>query len=61
MNLELLNETGMKVPFIVEDPEGLDMKMPSPDTTVRDVAEAVGRDYPVDVIGTFYNTSQLCI
>ncbi|RUP48423.1 hypothetical protein BC936DRAFT_144583 [Jimgerdemannia flammicorona] len=35
-------ETGMRQPFIVESPEGLDMRMPDPSLSVRDVSALVG-------------------
>lgn len=41
---------GIIEPFVVEKPEGLDMVMPDLSTTVRDVANTVGRDTPVEVI-----------
>lgn len=58
---EFLDKTGLKEPFIVENPEGLDMKMPPASTTVRDVADSVGRDYPVDVIGKYTSLLKACI
>lgn len=45
------DDSAMREPFIVETPEGLGMKMPDADFTVDDVAEAVGEDTPVEVIG----------
>ncbi|CAG8757345.1 2365_t:CDS:2, partial [Acaulospora colombiana] len=47
----LRDETAMKEPIVIEDPEGLGMKMPSKDMTVRDVANQVGPDTHVEVIG----------
>lgn len=43
VTLELLRETGMREPFIIESPEGLDMKMPSQSITVNDIADAIGK------------------
>lgn len=46
------DETAMLEPVIIESTEGLGMKMPPKDFTVNDVAELVGEDTPVEVIGT---------
>ena len=46
-------EDAMRKPIVIEHPDGLGMKMPSPKFTVNDVAEIVGSDMPVEVIGTF--------
>ncbi|PVG02717.1 hypothetical protein CPB86DRAFT_750518 [Serendipita vermifera] len=46
----LRDESAMKEPIVIEDPEGLGMKMPSKDMTVRDVANQVGPDTHVEVI-----------
>ncbi|GAA6040064.1 hypothetical protein JCM8097_004762 [Rhodosporidiobolus ruineniae] len=43
-------ENGMTEPFVVPDPEGLGMKMPEGGITVRDVAELVGPETPLEVI-----------
>jgi F-box/leucine-rich repeat protein 10/11 len=49
----LVNDpTAMTEPVIVEEKTGLGMKLPDPSITVKDVAEAVGADMPVEVIGT---------
>ena len=45
------DENAMKEPILVEEETGLGMKMPSPEFTVDDVADAMGRDHPVEVIG----------
>jgi F-box/leucine-rich repeat protein 10/11 len=45
------NEMAMREPIVIENPEGLEMKMPSSDLTVGEVAELVGKDTPVEVIG----------
>ncbi|KAI0670700.1 Clavaminate synthase-like protein [Trametes maxima] len=44
------DESAMKEPIVVEAEEGLGMKMPPQGFTVADVVEAVGEDYPVEVI-----------
>ena len=44
------DESAMKEPVVIEKPDGLGMKMPE-DITVSDVAEIVGEDTPVEVIG----------
>lgn len=48
----LRDENAMKEPIVVESPEGLGMKMPSKDLTVRDIANEIGPDTHVEVIGT---------
>lgn len=45
------DETAMREPIVIEKPDGLGMKMPSTDLTVDDVAELVGEDTPLEVIG----------
>lgn len=45
------DEDAMKEPVVIEDPEGLGMKMPDADFTVSDVADIVGHETPVEVIG----------
>jgi hypothetical protein len=49
----LRDENAMKEPVVVEDPEGLGMKMPSKDLTVRDIANEVGPDTHLEVIGKY--------
>lgn len=51
VTLELLNSTGMKEPFLIEqnEPE-LGMKMPAPDISVHTIAKLVGKDTTIDVI-----------
>src|ERR1700722_14012038 len=53
VSLNWLNsdDSAMREPIIIESPDGLGMKMPPPTFTVRDVAEIVGEDAPVEVIG----------
>ncbi|CDH58254.1 clavaminate synthase-like protein [Lichtheimia corymbifera JMRC:FSU:9682] len=50
VTLELIRETGMREPFVIESPEGLDMQMPSQAITVNDIADAIGHDHPVEVM-----------
>jgi F-box/leucine-rich repeat protein 10/11 len=45
------DEDAMTEPIVVEKPDGLGMKMPPSDFTVEDVAELVGEETPVEVIG----------
>ena len=45
------DESAMREPIVIESPEGLGMKMPPKSFTVADVAEVVGEDFPVEVIG----------
>ena len=40
-----------KEPIVIESPDGLGMRMPDKDLTVADVAEIVGQQTPVEVIG----------
>ncbi|EGN96043.1 hypothetical protein SERLA73DRAFT_162011 [Serpula lacrymans var. lacrymans S7.3] len=44
------DENSMREPIVIENPEGLGMKMPDPEFTVIDVKEIVGEDTPVEVI-----------
>lgn len=46
------DEGAMREPIVIESDEGLGMKMPPPAFTVSDVAETLGEDMPVEVIGT---------
>jgi hypothetical protein len=41
----------LREPVVIEHPDGLGMDMPGPEFTVQDVADAVGADMPVEVIG----------
>ena len=45
------DENAMKEPIVIENPEGLGMKMPDANFTVSDVADTVGHETPVEVIG----------
>ena len=38
-------------PILIEQPEGLGMKMPEANFSPQDVADMLGGDYPVEVIG----------
>ncbi|KAG9318283.1 Clavaminate synthase-like protein [Chiua virens] len=44
------DENAMKEPIVIENPEGLGMKMPDANFTVSDVADVVGHETPVEVI-----------
>ncbi|GAA5981483.1 hypothetical protein JCM11641_004778 [Rhodosporidiobolus odoratus] len=46
----IFGEEGMKEPFVVEEREGLGMEMPHKGFTVREVAELVGPQTPLEVI-----------
>lgn len=46
------DDSAMSEPILIENPEGLGMKMPPKDFTVNDVAALLGEDAPVEVIGT---------
>jgi hypothetical protein len=52
------DEHAMREPIVIEVPDGLGMKMPPKDLTVDDIAELVGGDTPLDVIG-IQSTSSL--
>ncbi|KAF8436936.1 Clavaminate synthase-like protein [Boletus edulis BED1] len=45
-----IDENAMKEPIVIENPEGLGMKMPDTNFTVSDVADMVGHETPVEVI-----------
>jgi hypothetical protein len=45
------DEGAMREPIIVPDPEGLGIRMPQKDFSVTNVAEMVGEDTSVEVIG----------
>lgn len=47
----LSDDSAMLEPIVIESPEGLGMKMPPSDFTVQDVADSVGEDTPIEVIG----------
>ncbi|KAF9239635.1 Clavaminate synthase-like protein [Melanogaster broomeanus] len=44
------DEDAMREPIVIENPEGLGMKMPHENFTVSDVADIVGLETPVEVI-----------
>lgn len=54
------DETAMQEPIVVETPDGLGMKMPPEEFTVDDVAELVGEETPVEVIGMFVRLTMVC-
>lgn len=41
----------LKEPVIIENPEGLGMRMPPKEFTVADVADCIGPETPLEVIG----------
>lgn len=45
------DENALREPIVIEKPDGLGMKMPPPDLTVEHVAEYIGEDTPLEVIG----------
>jgi hypothetical protein len=51
------DEGALKEPIVVESPDGLGMKMPPSNFSVNDVAETLGQDHPVSVIGELSTTS----
>ncbi|KAF9472602.1 JmjC domain-containing histone demethylation protein 1 [Pholiota conissans] len=44
------DETALREPIVIEQPDGLGMKMPPRDLTVEHVAEYIGEDTPLEVI-----------
>jgi hypothetical protein len=50
VTLEWTMKTGMREPFIIEEPEGLHMQMPSQSITVDQIADACGRDRDVEAM-----------
>ncbi|KAI0075787.1 Clavaminate synthase-like protein [Panus rudis PR-1116 ss-1] len=52
LTLEWINhdESALTEPVIVEQPEGLGMKMPPNDMTIREIAQIIGENMPVEVI-----------
>jgi F-box/leucine-rich repeat protein 10/11 len=48
------DESAMKEPVVIEDPEGLGLKMPSDELTIQGIAEILGEDTPIEVIGTVH-------
>lgn len=49
------DEDAMREPIVIEVPEGLGMKMPPKSLTVDEVAEIVGEETPVEVIGAAFD------
>lgn len=54
------DESAMHEPIVIESPEGLGMKMPDPNCTISDVANIVGRETPVEVIGALTHSIYVC-
>ncbi|CAG8518077.1 3369_t:CDS:2 [Dentiscutata erythropus] len=50
LTLDWVRTFGLDEPILIDNPDGLDMKMPSKDITVSYIAATVGYDTPVDVI-----------
>ena len=48
------DEAAMKEPIIFEKPDGLGMKMPPEGLTVEHIAEYIGEDVSLEVIGIYY-------
>jgi F-box/leucine-rich repeat protein 10/11 len=53
LNIDWLEQDpeALKEPIVIETPDGLGMRMPDSDFTVAKVAEVVGPQIPVEVIG----------
>jgi len=51
------DDQAMTEPIIIEEPEGLDMRMPDNTLTVEDIAKTLGESTPLEVIGTLHSTS----
>jgi hypothetical protein len=53
VGLEWLNsdDNALREPIVIESAEGLGMKMPKSNITIRNIAESIGEDIPVEVIG----------
>ena len=51
---EMLCKEGLEAPILIRASENsrkhLGLKLPSPDTTLSDIADSIGRDFPVKVI-----------
>jgi hypothetical protein len=45
--------TAMVEPIIIEEPDGLGMRMPPPTLTVPEIATTLGHETPLEVIGIF--------
>ncbi|CAO3647477.1 unnamed protein product [Cunninghamella echinulata] len=50
VTFERLKKIGMKEPFVILQNQNLDMNMPSKETTVADIAKAIGEDRSIEVI-----------
>lgn len=48
------DEDAMTEPIIVEEPDGLGMRMPTKEFSVKDVVDYVGAETPVEVIGIYF-------
>ena len=63
LTVEWLNDdiSALSEPIVIEEPEGLGMSMPSSEFTVSDVAEIVGSDTPVEVMGKRLSATQIAL
>ena len=50
-----------RAPILIETPEGLGMEMPESTFSPRDVADVLGGDTPVEVIGEFNISTHLLV
>ncbi|KAI8612775.1 hypothetical protein BC830DRAFT_1244445, partial [Chytriomyces sp. MP71] len=50
VTMDWVRRTGLREPFLVQNPDGLDMKMPPSSLTVDQVADACGRDKIVEAM-----------
>lgn len=53
------DDSAMTEPVIIEIPDGLGMEMPQKDLTVSGIAEILGADTPLEVMGEFQFLSDL--
>lgn len=65
VNLEWIetDPSALKEPIVVEQSDGLGMRMPENDLTVGDIADTLGADTPVEVIGLslHFSVRRLCL
>lgn len=50
LTTDWMKSTGFRLPVLILDPDGLDMKMPPTSLSVSDVADSVGREKIVEVL-----------
>lgn len=46
----LFGDEGMREPFWIREPDGLEMRMPNRSISIKDIAQVVGPDRPLEVI-----------